>query len=207
MGEGVTFEKIVRGKNKSGWFGYEAIFAFADINKLQLEMKPTGSSQLEGSDLEQEAQDEGEIDESELIRFAMKDGLLTITAPDPEDAEAPGEGEAEGEEDPVDGAQDPFAGDMENPQMMAMMAAMFAGAKMGFFVEIDGEIAEANAKHRNGNMITIMRADLGKLFSDAEGIKKMQGLEGNTREDVQKIIDGIDGVDVDLQDPITVKFK
>jgi hypothetical protein len=136
----------------------------------------------------------------------MKDGLLHIRTPDPSDAKN-GEDEDEGQEDPAGGAQDPFGGEAGGDQMTALMAAMFAGAKVGFFVEIDGEIAETNAKHREGKMITIMRADLGKIFANPEAINKMEGLEGNTREEVQKIVDSVDGVDMDLQDPISVKFK
>ena len=38
MGEGVTFKSLRKGKNKSGWTGYEAIYAFEDINKVRLDL-------------------------------------------------------------------------------------------------------------------------------------------------------------------------
>jgi hypothetical protein len=207
MGEGVTFKSLRKGKNKSGWTGYEAIFAFEDINqvKLDLNMKDSNDLRQPGEGAENPAEEEAGTDD--WVTFDLQDGLLKIRTPDPAE-EKPGEGADEGGGDEAeDGARDPFADEPGNARMMGMMAAMFAGAKVGFFVEIDGGIAETNARHRDDNMITLMRADLGKLFADPEALKKMEELEGDSREEVQKTIDGIDGIDVDLQDPITVKMK
>ena len=68
-------------------------------------------------------------------------------------------------------------------------------------------IAETNAKHRKGDMITIMRADLGKLFSNPEAVQQLDNMEESTREEAQKLCDSVDGIDMDLQDPITVRVK
>jgi hypothetical protein len=207
MGEGVTFKSLRKGKNKSGWTGYEAIYAFKDINqvKLDLNMKDADDLKQPEDDPDAPAKQGGEA--TELVTFEMKDGVLKIRTPDPADRK-PGDGEdEEGKDEAAEGARDPFGDGPGNVRMMGMMAAMFAGAKVGFFVEIDGGIAKTNAKHQDGDMITIMRADLGKLFANPEALDKMEGLEGSSRGEVQKIVDSIDGIDMDLQDPITVEFK
>jgi hypothetical protein len=158
-------------------------------------------------DADQEAPDEENGGEPELVMFELNDGLLKIRTPDPAEGNE-GKGNDQGDQkEPAEGAQDPFGEEAGDPQMMAMMAPMFTGAKVGFFVEIDGGIAETNAKHQNGNMITIMRADLGKLFANPEALNQLNGMEGKDRQEVQKIVDSVDGIDMDLQDPITVKLK
>lgn len=205
MGEGVTFKSLRKGKNKSGWTGYEAVYTFKDINTVELDLNMKDSGDMEQAEEEQEGADQEEAGEPERVTFEMKDGVLKIRTPDPAD-EKNGKDEDQ-EKDAAEGAQDPFADNAEGAGMMAMMAPMFAGAKVGFFVEVDGEIAETNAKHRKGSMITILRADLGKLFANPEALSKLDGLEGNDRQEVQKIVDSIEGVDMDLQDPITVEFK
>lgn len=207
MGDGVTFKTVRMGKNASGWTGYEAIYAFKDINKVKLDLNMKDADDMKPPEEGQEALENEDAEVPQVVMFEMQDGLLKIKTPDLADqAEDSDEGNGEAN-DPDGGAQDPFAGDADNPQMMAMMAAMFAGAKIGFFVEIDGEIAETNAKHEKGNMITIMRADLGKLLADPEAMKKAEALENESREDAQKVVDSIEGMDIDLQDPIRVKFK
>ena len=208
MGEGVTFTSLHKGKNKSGWTGYEAIFAFKDINKVKLDLNMKDADDMKQPEADQEAPDEENGGEKpELVTFEMKDGLLKIRTPDPEEGKEGKEKDQEEEDDPAEGAQDPFGEESGDPQMMAMMAPMFAGAKVGFFVEIDGGIAESNAKHQNGNMITIMRADLGKLFANPGALNQLNGMEGKDRQEVQKIVDSVDGIDMDLQDPVTVKLK
>jgi hypothetical protein len=205
MGEGVTLKSLRKGKNKNGWKGYEAIFAFEDINKLKVEMLGKDAGDLEQPDPAGDAPDEQE--KPELVEFEMKDGVLTITTPDPDGGEGQtGTGKDESDEND-EGAADPFGGDGGGAQMAAMMGPMFIGARMGFFVEIDGEIAETNARHQNGNMLTILKVDLGKLFADQQALGKMDEIEGASREDAQKIADSIEGMDMDLQKPITVKFK
>jgi len=207
MGEGVTFKSLRKGKNKSGWTGYEAIYAFKDINKLKLDLNMKSADDMKPAEDDAEAPDKANAEVADLVTFEMKDGTLKIRTPDPSEQEKDNDEDQGEQEDPAEGAQDPFADEPDDPQMMAIMAAMFAGAKVGFFVEIDGEIAETDAKHREGNMITIMRADLGKLFANPEAMKKAQKLEGGSRKEVQEIVDSIEGIDMDLQDPITVKVK
>jgi len=210
-GEGVTLKSLRKGKNDSGWEGYEAIFAFEDINKVQLDLNKKDADEMKQP--APDAGDEGggdEKDEAEapqLVKFEMKDGVLKIKTPDPGDGKKDGKAGDGDEKNPAEGAQDPFKDDPQSAQMMAMMAPMFAGAKLGFFVEIDGEIAETNAKHLKEKMITIMRVDLGELFANPKALKKMDGMENGDREESQKIADSVDGVDMDLQDPIIVNFK
>lgn len=202
MGEGVVLQSFRKGKNTSGWDGHEAVFAFPDINKLRLDMN---DAMDDGGAKDEE---EAAADEPEYIEFEMKDGLLAIRTP-PMQKEKKAEavqdqGGAENE------AVDPFGDEAGNDPQMAMlagMAGMFAGARMGYFVEIDGEIAESNALHRKDNLITILRMDVGKILANAEAVNQLERLEKVDAAEAQKIADQVDGFDADLQQPIKVRFK
>ena len=215
MGEGVTFESLTPGKNKSGWDGYDVIFAFEDINKLKLSMNVMGDMESMTGDLgDLAAETDTPVEEAadeEVMTFKMVDGLLEIRTPDPDMDDVAGGG---GEDDPEGvegGADNPFAGAAEDPQAMAMMGMMLKGARVGLFVEADGEIAESNAKHLNGTMATIMMMDLAKVMANAESMQKMEELSKadapEDRESIQKLMDEIPGMTADVQDPITIKFK
>lgn len=201
MGEGVVVQSFRKGKNTSGWDGHEAVFAFPDINKLRLDMN---DAMGDGGAKDEE---EAAADEPEYIEFEMKDGLLAIRTPSlqKEKEEAGGDqGGAENE------AVDPFGDEAGNDPQMAMlagMAGMFAGARTGYFVEIDGAIAETNALHRKDNLITILRMDLGKIIANAESMKQLERLDKVDAAEAQKIADQVDGFDADLQQPIKVRFE
>lgn len=204
MGEGVTLKSHSIGKNKSGWNGYEAIFAFEDINKVKVEFGVKKANDLKKK--EEKAEGEEKVKIPELVTFEMRDGMLKINTPEPsfdKDGKSAQNGQEAG-----GGAQDPFGADSsEGSAMMAMMAPMFAGARMGFFVEIDGEVVETDAKHRKGNMITIMRMDLGQVMANPKAISKLNALEGGSRKEIQTAVDSVDGLKMDLQETITVKVK
>jgi hypothetical protein len=89
-----------------------------------------------------------------------------------------------------------------------MMAGMTTGMRMGLFVMPDDPIASTNAKHQNGNMITLMMMDMGKIFQNQANAAKMQTMQTEKdRAKLQEIADGIDGMTVDLQSPIVVEFE
>lgn len=226
MGEGVALKTFRQGKNEKDWEGYEAIYTFEDINKIKLDMNSMNSSkmkmQMQGADVGGQEEKPAEEEEPEYVSFEMKDGVLKIFSPDPEKKDKKAVADTKTAQDsPGDGASDPFSGntpggvegmaaDMAEGMaagMMAMMGPMMTGARVGFFVEIDGDIAETNAHHQNGKMLTVMKMDLGKVFSNSESMAKMDKSEGLSREEAQKIFDSVEGVDVDMQKPIVVKFK
>ena len=112
--------------------------------------------------------------------------------------------------DPYANTNGPAAAGMSisSPAMNeSMMKAMTKGMRMGIFVQIDGEIADTNAAHRNGNLITLFNVDLGTLLENQGGMAAMNQLENVDRAEFQALADQLDGLDIDLQDPIGVRFK
>ena len=212
MGEGVTFKSVQAGKNKAGWSGYEVVYEFTDINKVKLDMETLGGAM--GPDAEEIAEvAAGEDTDAVMIEFEMADGVLKILTPDPSGSLADaggggpgGEGGAEG------GAENPFGdldpNDPESAMAMQMMGPMFAGMRMGFFVQGGDPIASTNAKHQNGNLITLVMMDMGKVFQNPANLAALSVMENETdRAKLQELIDGIDGITADLQEPITITYE
>lgn len=220
MGEGVTLKEVKESKNAKGWPGYEVIYEIADINtfKLSLDLDELSESGL-GGDLSELSGGAEETDagaekeapaEKSYVEFRFKnDGAseLTVLVPEFEGEKKAGEDDLK-ENEEEGGASDPFgdAAGGEALGMMSMMAPMFQGARMGVFIQVDGEIKESNALHKNKNIITLMKMDMGKLFTNPENMSKMEKMNESSREEIQKLADEIDGMDVDSQEEITIKF-
>lgn len=156
---GCIEESTVVKVKKAGWTGHEVIYAFEDINKIKLDMNMKSAGDMEQGGEEGGDAADKEAARANLVAFELKDGVLKIMTPDlAETGESDGEEASDGE-DGAEGAADPFEGEAGGAQIAAMMAPMLAGTKVGFFVEIDGEIAGTNAHHQNGNLLTLMSMD------------------------------------------------
>ncbi len=221
LGEGVTVESVRKSENKAGWPGYEVVFAFSDINTLKLAPdafagKTKANKALKGS-VPNEDSASGMVfqPEDKFVTFQMKDGALQVWVPEPNNSLGEvgqivpglGNGGESGEDEPT-----PFAkmasGDPEGQIALQMMSTMTKGARIGFFIQPIDAVAESNAKHRNGNLITILMADLTRLVEKPENFALMDEISKEPDEAKQMDAFGrIDGIDIDLQRPITVKFE
>ncbi|RBP52758.1 hypothetical protein [Arenicella xantha] len=186
MGEGVSVEKYELGNNEIGMKGYHATYAFDDINKIAVKMR---ESLGEGDDDAQVSDQKEAL--TQVPDFSMKDGVLLIKIPhefDTNDA--------------------PTDDDMENmpPQMLGMMAAMFQGMRIAVSVEGIDDIKETNAIHRDGNTVVLTDLRMDKLMGNMEGLKKMQTLGSLPRDEMQAMANETDGIDVDMQEQIVIRF-
>ncbi|MEO5916142.1 MAG: hypothetical protein ABIS50_18035 [Luteolibacter sp.] len=188
LGEGVTFEKsepIEIGGNK----GARTTFKFADINKLKIapgegmkDMSPMGAAAPATA-------------KSEPIAFKFADGTLTIGMPEPAKPEA-------------DKDAKPDAPDMEeNPQMDAMMKQMLGDMKMSFKVVVDSGIADTDATNHDGNTVTLMEMEMGKLLEKPETLKKLQAADHNDPQAAMEALKGLEGVKMETKKQVTVKLK
>ncbi len=219
MGEGVRLKSAKETKNRSGWPGYELVFEFDDINQLVLTDEFFSPS--DGDDKSEQADDLHAADDHKKtgqheFRFSMNDGKLEIR-----NRGFDGDAAADAQEPQVDGAVDPFAGQPQatNPSMNLSEAVasqfyskILADMRIGVFVEMDGEIASTNAKHRDQNLITLLNVNVGKLLEDPESAKHLQEFQAlerspQRREKTQELADQIDGIDIDTQNPILVQFR
>jgi hypothetical protein len=189
FGEGVTLEKAepIPGK------GARLVFRFADINTLKLrtdDAMTSGMPKMPGADQAAAAK------ESDPMTFKFADGVLTITPPKPDKADA------EGVESPADLEQQ-----MANPEMEAMMTQMFADMRMSLKVVVEPGIAETNASHVDANTVTLMDVEMGKLMQNPENLKKLSKVDQQDPAAAMEALKAIEGVKIETKPEITIKVK
>jgi hypothetical protein len=191
LGEGVTYEKS-EPVEANGSKGAKVTYRFKDINTLKVRSGDGMKSMSPGpaaTELDAAAKKE------EPVTFAYQDGKLTIKLPQPE---------KDGEKPAGEAAEKP---DMENPQAMEMMKQMFADMKMGIKLVIAPGIAETTATHKEGDTITLMEMDFGKLIEKPENLKKMAAMDEKDPTAAMEALKGVEGVKFEAKPEITVTLK
>jgi len=183
LGEGVTVAKIEPvevGDAK----GARVTYAFKDINQLKVDLGSGMNSLPSGDAAEEEEKKENPID------LNYQDGKLTVKMPKPEKPEDAQEVEAPDE------------------QAMEMMKQMFTDMKMSIKLVIAPGIEDTNASHRDGDTITLMEMDFGKLIEDPENFKKLAATQNEDDPAVMmEALKDVDGVKIETQPEFTVSVK
>lgn len=188
MGEGVTVEKV----EKIGENGARTTYRFKDINKIKVNQSGGMDDLMNSPGMKVEKKEEP-------LAFKYADGTLTFAMPQPKKAEGDGEKDAE---------KDAAAAQLEDPQAMEMMKQMFGDMKMAVKLVIEPGIAESNATHVDGNTVTLMEMDMGKLMKNEEAFKKLakMGNEADPKK-IGQVLKGVDGVKVETNENISIKVK
>lgn len=188
LGEGVTLVKV-EPVEQDGSKGARITYAFEDINKLNADLGSGMNSMAGGGEVADD--EEGKGLKQSPIGFHYKDGKLTINMPKPEK-----------DDDEVVTQEEP------DEEAIGMMKQVFSDMKMSIKLVIAPGIADTNATHRDGDTITLMAVDFGKLVGDAESLKKLAATHNET--DPAKRVEalkGIEGVEIEVQPQVTVTLK
>jgi hypothetical protein len=188
MGEGVSVKQYQLGSNEMGMRGYHATYAFDDINKIAVKMRESLDDEEKGAEVSDQKDALTQVPD-----FSMQDGVLKIRIPHEFDAN-----------DQVN-MNDDGMDDMP-PQMLGMMAAMFQGMRIAVSIEGLDDIKETNAIHHQGNTVVLTDFKMDKLMSNMDNLKKMQSFGSLPREEMQALADQLDGMDIDLQEQIVIRF-
>ena len=135
------------------------------------------------------------------ITFAYNDSQLTINLPKPkkEEIEAAKEDAAKDIPAPEEGPQ--------AEQMQAMAMQMMKDMKMSCKIVVEPGIEETNATHHEGNTITLMEMEMGKLMANPEIQKQLKGLDMQDPAAFEEKLKGIEGVKGESKEKVTVKVK
>lgn len=187
LGEGVTLSKIEpveAGDSK----GARVTYAFKDINLLKVDVGAGMNSMPSGDEAGEE-----EAKKENPVGFIYQDGKLTIKMPKPEKEAA---------------AEDAEEAEVPDAQAMAMMKQMFADMKMSIKLVAAPGIADTNATHRDGDTITLMEMDFGKLIEDPDNFNKLAATQNEEDPTViMAALQGVDGVKVEAKPEVTVSLK
>lgn len=186
LGEGVTFQKSVP-IAKDGGKGATVTYHFDDINKVRI---APGDGM---SDISPDAAEKAS--ESKPVTFSYAGDTLVLTMPKPEKPAAAGED-----------AKTVDPGEM-GEQEKAMMKQMMGDMKMTFKLVVDSGIAETDATNRDGNTITLMSMEMGKVLENPESFKKLQATNQQDPAAAMEALKGIDGVKMETKPKVTVKVK
>ncbi len=164
FGEAAKLESSRSLKNKKGWEGFEAVYAFDDVNKVSLADIQAGDS---GSGVPME-----QVGTSYNFTFTPGDVATLKMAPvtmGMDEAEAD-----EAVEEMMDGSGAKM-GEMDEMQF-GMMKQMLAGTGMrvSFLVFVNGEVVETNSRFQSAkrpNVIALMDISMDKLFEDPQASK------------------------------------
>ena len=190
MGPGVT---VVSAEpvSANGFEGVKAVFAFEDINQLQISQDP---------DLGGGTRMAPDRKGNDPVRFTLNHqgstSLLTITVQDKPNATA---------------KPTPDAGnmpDMTDPMMMGMIKSMFQGFKVNIGLEVIGTIVRTNAEYVNGPRLTLLEMDMGALLEDEAKFKALQGKLGPNASlsAVKPYLKDLKGIKIDGP-VVTVEFR
>ena len=193
MGKGVRL--LSAEPAKSGTFeGVKAVFAFDDINQVQVSQDPSmsGSSDAAFGAAPQPAENP--------VKFTLtKTGGTSTLSVQFQDKPVPAN-------KPADMPQG--GPDMTDPTVFNMVKTMFDGFKINIDLEVLGSIVKTNAEYVNGSRLTLLEMDLAQLFQDQEKLKALQGKigPGASLSEVKPYLKDVKGIKIDGP-LVTVEFK
>lgn len=175
--------------------GYKALYAFEDINTVQIDQNPANKVDKPGTEKSPQAKME------EFIRFKLDKGprtVLTVTMPKEKEKEKEKFKEnkqGETEKKPAD------------PQTAEMMKALFKDMGMKVSVKINGTILKTNASYRNQSEIALFEVNFGKLLDNLEAFEKLSESEPKTVPEMMALVKGMKGLKIEMNNPVWVEFK
>jgi hypothetical protein len=185
FGEGVEYVKTEM-IDKDGRKGARVHYKFADINKITVKPGDLVSDAQEGDDGAPAEAD----DKKAVVKFQYADGKLKIIIP-PADFE---EMKIEGEE-------------VGNPQMLAMQKQMFADMRLSMKLVIADGIAETNASYVDGNAITLMDVQVGRMSDHGDAINKIAETAKTDMPAAKAEFAKLDGIRIETKEDVTVTIK
>lgn len=161
LGEGVTFVASEPIKLPDGFEGSKVRYAFTDITKVRVDQNPQLSA-AGGNGVSMASKGESPV----TFGLEKNAGVstLTVTFHDKPKSEKPA--------GPTGGP------DMDNPQMLDMMKAMFKGFKVGIDLNVAGKIVKTDADYVTGSRVTLLEMDLEALLQDEAKLKEVQKAVG-----------------------------
>jgi hypothetical protein len=192
MGKGVRLVSSEPIKGEMGFEGTKSIFAFDDINEIQITQGP----QMGGA-----RSAEPTSDDPVRFKLTRNGGTSTLSI---NYIDKPGAGTTDGIPNPQPGDMP----DLTNPMIMNMLKTMFQGFKINVALEVLGTIVKTNADYVTGSRITMLEMDAVTLLSDEAKLRELQGKLGpdSSLSQIKPFLKDVKGIKIDGPS-ISVEFK
>lgn len=191
-GPGVEFvsgEKLSDGRRE----GYSAVYKFDNINQIKLKEDVTDKVP---AGMTAESEEEGDY-----VTFVFREGdpsELTINLP-PKDEEDSDFDLGLGDPDEMSGEED--------SEMTEQIKQMMREFGFSIRLEVNGDIESTDAIHVDGNQITLLEMNFGKLMDMPEKFEELKTKEPKNFEEVQEFLKDIPGFKFELKDKVNIKFN
>ncbi len=175
--------------------GYKAIYAFKDINTLRINQNPKSKTGMPA-----DSKDDSQKKE-EIIRFKFIKGpvpTLTVTMPEKTKEDKAADDLKE------DKLQNKTEADPNSAEMMKMF---FKDMSMKLVLDIDGTIVETNATYRDKSQLTLFDVHFGKIIENEKAFEMVSAVQPKTIEEMKELIKGIEGLKIEMENPVVVTFK
>jgi len=201
-GNGVTY---VSARNVETEFGkgYEARYAFTDINQIRVGQDP--GDKMPGSDSA-----EGDVaDDADFTTFTIHPGnpaKLVIHWPVNEGKSGAAESMETAE---TELSEETAAGQTPEQQQaaMEMMQHAFKDMRMSMHVEVAGQVVDSNATHLNGSRVTLVEIAFADFLDSEEAMKTMASDEEPTVADMKEMMRLIPGLKMEIEPEVSVLFE
>jgi hypothetical protein len=168
---------------KQGDFeGARALFAFDDVNGLNVSEGPQSGSQRPSMTFH-------------LDRVPEGGAVLTITTPDvaapatPPAAAAPAQGQLP-------------------PEALAVIKPLLQGLRIGIALNVEGAVVRTNAEHVNGSRVTLLDVDFGPLLANDTAFEKLARLgPGANITTAKAALKDLPGVTINSSPTILIQFR
>lgn len=194
---GLRLESVTMLSNEEGE-GYEAVYAFENLNEANYDPAPGGVLPEEAA----ESHRETPFDILSAVDLSFTPGspaTLTIRMPRNED-------NSEVDDDSLSfGPSD----DPSTSQETRMLRQMLKDSGVRLAVQVEGTIVETNATHRSGSAVTLFDVDFGTLMQDSTAFSRMmsenQSVESTTA--AYGHLNTLPGVTIEPQETVTIRFQ
>lgn len=189
MGEGVEFVSREVKQFEEGMVGYVVSYRISNIDKFTLNSREEEPTML-GTNTP--------------ITFCFSRGMRSSSLKIEQHFV---EGEKKMEEEIKTETQEEELTPADKEQLAQLME-MVKGMRMQIVIECGQEIEATNADWWEKNRIILVDFDAEQLFSHPDRLKMLsQGEQPKTKEDFEKLLQGIEGIKFDLKEEIKVKFR
>ena len=183
-----TGVKYVSGEevNIKGWQGYNAVYSFGDLNKIKMETDPNRKVEMGINE---------STEKNEYFNFKFIPGdvsELIIDRP---------ELETGGEEDTYQESESDEEGLDDN------LIKMMDGMSVTISLVINGDIVETNATFVDGSKVTLLDIDFGKLLKNKNSLELLEKNPPKNLDEMKEIIKNVPGIKLELQKPVSIKFR
>jgi hypothetical protein len=164
--------------------GARALFAFDDINALNVSQSPDGGAARQ---------------DPVVFRFdraADGGGVLTVTMPDPA-PRTPG-----GDPASARGPQ------QIPPEAAALIKPFLQGFRIALAVDVQGALVRTNAEHVTGSRVTLLDVDFERLMENPAVFEKLTAVRpGASMSEVKPLLKDLPGVMINSSSSIMIVFK